>query len=1186
MAQEPRKLPRFVVRVLEMMKQDPQLQALMPDQAVDAAMRNPDLAYWQVIDTALSGYAARPALGERAYNVALDPATGRREREFLPRFDTVTYLELQNRIKGLANTWRHHEQHRVAAGEFVCILGFSGTDYTIVDLACAYAQAISVPLQSTLAGADLDGIFTDTAPTAVAATVDDLVLAARLAGSHKSVRSIIALDYDEQVDSDREAFETAQTELAQKRSKAKLVTLADVVGFGDFRPFEPPPPHPQGLERMAMLLHSSGSTGKPKGTIMPERMCLPGWKPLVLAPIVNVCFAPMNHLVGRNQVFNTLARGGTAYFTTKPDLSLLFDDIRLARPTELMTFPRALEMIHRHYLGEVVRRRSASGGDVKEIGAKVKAEMRTTFLGDRIVQMVVGSAPTTPDIEDFINETFQVRLVDGYGSTENGGSVTIKDRIVRPPITDYKLRDVPELGYYTTDKPYPRGELCIKTTLATPGYFKRPDATAGLFDEDGFLLTGDIMEERGPDHVVYIDRRNDVLKLSQGEYVAIGALGTAFENGSRVVHQMYAYGNSARSYVLAVIVPNMNVVRNRLGANPTDADIKALIRTELKNVARTENVRTFEVPRDFIVEMEAFSHENGLLSSVHKRLRPALKNRYAERLEQLYTDLERRQNDELMALQDRNSSLSVIEKVGKAIEATLGVEGVDVNAPLSFIDLGGDSLGATSFSTLLEEIFGVSLPVNSILSPAGNPKKWAQAIEQALDKDSKAQPTFASVHGKDSSQIRSIDLDVRTFVDADTLARVPLAPPPEVARTVLLTGATGFLGRFLCLEWLERLAGIDGKLICMIRAADQAAARRRLESLFEGSDPALKERFHALAGKHLEVIVGDVADPGMGLSSAEFDRLAAEVDHIVHPAALVNHVLSYEDLFGPNVVGTAELVRLALTNRQKGIDFISSVATTHLLEKDSGNDEDTPLRPKITLSNRYASGYGASKWAGEQLLHSAHRRFGLPVNIYRGDMMLAHRGYHEQINLPDVFTRLLYSVVTTGIAPKSFYQLADDGSRQRAHYDGLPVDFIATAIVGIGAQPHRGIRTFHVLNHHLDDGMSLDQFVDWIEQAGYPVKRIDNHIEWTRQFEARLRALPEDKRQRSSINVLASLSHPYPAHERLFGSQHFQEAVRKLPGGLTVPHLDQAFILKCLDDLRRLGLIPQPAVRETAVAAG
>ncbi len=1178
MAQEPRKMPRYAARVQELMKNDAQLQALMPDAAVFEAMLDTSPpSYWQHIDTALTGYARRPALGQRAYNVVVDPVSGGRQREYLDRFDTITYFELQNRIKGLANTWRHHEQHRVAPGEFVCILGFTGTDYTVVDLACAYAHAVSVPLQSTLAGADLDGIFADTAPTAVAATVDDLVLAARLAGTHKSIRSIIALDYDERVDSDRAKFEAAQTELEQKRSKAKLVKLADLVAFGAFQPFEPLPPHPEGLERMAVLLHSSGSTGKPKGAIMPERMCMPGWDPGFMVPIVRLCFAPLNHLVGRNQVTSALARGGTAYFTTKPDLSLLFEDIRLARPTELLTFPRALEMIYRHYVSEVVRRRAAAGGgDIKVIGDQVKAEMRFTFLGDRLAQMVVGSAPTTPEIKQFIKDCFQISLADGYGSTETGGSVTMRDRILRPPVTAYKLRDVPELGYYVTDKPYPRGELCIKTTLASPGYFKRPDATAGLYDEEGYILTGDIMEERGPDHVVYIDRRNDVLKLSQGEYVAIGALGNVFENGSRVIQQMYTYGNSARSYVLAVIVPNPQVIQNRLGANASDADIRALIRSEMQAVARAENLKSFEVPRDFILEHEAFTHENGLLSSVHKRLRPALKAKYGEQLEQMYVDLERKQTEELAALQDPNSSLSVIQKVGKALEAMLGLEDLDVNLPQSFADLGGDSLGATGFSALLNDIFGVTLPVNAILSPAGNPKKWAKTIEDALAKGGSSQLTFESVHGKGAEQITTLEVDVNNFIDAETLANVPLAPPPDVSRTVLMTGATGFLGRFLCLEWLEQLSKVDGKLICMVRAADPETARRRLASIYEGSDPKLEERFKALSDKHLEVIVGDIADPGLGLDSVMFNRLADEVDHIVHPAALVNHVLSYQDLFAANVVGTAELVRLALTKRQKGIDFISSVATTHLLEREVGNNEDTPLRPKITLSNRYASGYGASKWAGEQLLHSAHRRFGLPINIFRGDMMLAHRGYHEQINLPDVFSRLLYSVVTTGVAPKSFYQLTEDGSRQKAHYDGLPVDFIASAVVGICVQPHRGVRTYHVLNHHMDDGMSLDQFVDWIEEAGYSVTRIPSHSEWFRQFEARLRALPEDKRQRSSINVLSSLGRPYPANERMFGSEHFQAAVRKLSAGPDVPHLDRAFIFKCLDDLCRLGLIPEP----------
>ena len=135
-------------------------------------------------------------------------------------------------------------------------------------------------------------------------------------------------------------------------------------------------------------------------------------------------------------------------------------------------------------------------------------------------------------------------------------------------------------------------------------------------------------------------------------------------------------------------------------------------------------------------------------------------------------------------------------------------------------------------------------------------------------------------------------------------------------------------------------------------------------------------------------------------------------------------------------------------------------------------------------------GYGTSKWAAEQVLQSAHRRFGLPVNVFRGDMMLAHRRYQQQINGPDVFTRLLSSVIMTGLAPVSFHPLKSDGSRPRAHYDGLPVDFVAAAVVGISLEPHHEIRTFHVLNHHVDDGISLDTFVDWIEEAGYPVERV------------------------------------------------------------------------------------------------
>jgi len=220
-------------------------------------------------------------------------------------------------------------------------------------------------------------------------------------------------------------------------------------------------------------------------------------------------------------------------------------------------------------------------------------------------------------------------------------------------------------------------------------------------------------------------------------------------------------------------------------------------------------------------------------------------------------------------------------------------------------------------------------------------------------------------------------------------------------------------------------------------------------------------------------------------------------------------------------------------------------------------------------------GYGLSKWAAEQVLHSAHRRYGLPVNVFRGDMMLAHRRYERQINVPDIFTRLLASVVMTGLAPASFYSLESDGSRPRAHYDGLPVDFVAAAVVGISLEPHDEIRTFHVLNHHVDDGISLDTFVDWIREAGYPVESVPEYDDWFQRFETKLKALSEAKRQHSSLSLLGSLGRPRPI-EPMVGSKRFQDAVRALPIGPEVPRLTREFILKCLGDMRQLGLIPEP----------
>src|SRR3546814_5143899 len=87
----------------------------------------------------------------------------------------------------------------------------------------------------------------------------------------------------------------------------------------------------------------------------------------------------MNHQIGRGQIFSALARGGTAYITARPDLSELFNDIRIVRPTELSILPRVMEMIHRHFVGEVIQR--SVGRDDEDIRAEVmRSEEHTSEL--------------------------------------------------------------------------------------------------------------------------------------------------------------------------------------------------------------------------------------------------------------------------------------------------------------------------------------------------------------------------------------------------------------------------------------------------------------------------------------------------------------------------------------------------------------------------------------------------------------------------------------------------------------------------------------------------------------------------------------------------------------------------------------------------------------------------------------
>ena len=920
---------------------------------------------------------------------------------------------------------------------------------------------------------------------------------------------------------------------------------------------------------LALLIYTSGSTGAPKGAMYPQanvgkmwRRSSRNWFGETPASIT-LNFMPMSHVMGRGNLYGTLGNGGTAYFSAKSDLSTLLEDLELVRPTEMNFVPRIWETLYAEYLRQVDR-----GVDP----AQAMDDMRQYQLGGRSIFAMTGSAPTSPELKTWVENLLDMHLLDGYGSTE-AGMVLFDGEFQRPPVIDYKLVDVPDLGYFATDRPYPRGELLLKTENMFPGYYKRPETTADVFDADGYYRTGDVVAEVAPNKVVYVDRRNNVLKLAQGEFVTVAKLEAVFGN-SPLVRQIYVYGNSAHPYLLAVVVPTEEALE-RYGADA----LKPAIADSLQNVAKEAGLQSYEVPRDFLVETTPFTLENGLLTGIRKLAWPKLKQHYGERLEQLYEDLAQGQVNELSELRRSGADAPVLQTVSRAAAALLGAATSDLSPDAHFTDLGGDSLSALTFGNLLHEIFDLDVPVGVITSPANDLAAIAAYIEG--QRQGSKRPSFASVHGRDAVEVHASDLTLDKFIDEATLAAAPDLPgPAREVRTVLLTGATGFLGRYLALDWLERMDLVDGKVITLVRAKSDEDARARLDKTFDSGDPTLLAHYRELAADHLEVLAGDKGEADLGLDAQTWQRLADTVDLIVDPAALVNHVLPYSELFGPNALGTAELIRIALTGKQKPYTYVSTIGVGDQI-KPGTFTEDADIRQISTtrsVNDNYANGYGNSKWAGEVLLREAHDLCGLPVAVFRCDMILADTTYAGQLNVPDMFTRMMLSLVATGIAPGSFYELDVDGNRQRAHYDGLPVEFIAEAIATLGAQSDqnsKGFHTYHVMNPY-DDGIGMDEFVDWLVEDGNAIQRIADYGAWLPRFETALRGLPEKQRNASLLPLLHNYQKPdKPINGSMAPTDRFRAAVQdaKVGPDKDIPHITPQIIAKYVSDLRLLGLL-------------
>ncbi len=1169
---------KLLTRVVNLIENDPEFSAAMPDAAVSTELLREGLGLAEALTVICEGYRDRAALGTRA--AELVTVGGRRRRRLLPRFETITYGELLDRIQAVAASLQGDP---VMAGDRVATLGFASVDYSVIDLAIPFLSATAVPLHAAAPVSVLTPMVAEVEPTVIASSIEELDTAVRLAIAAPSVQRVVVFDYFDDVDDHLDRFAAAAGQITASGRNLVLEPLAEVIERGQGHTVELPASEP---DRIATIIYTSGSTGTPKGAIHQEALAVGGWTNLarmqidqgIALPAITVNYLPMSHTGGRGLVSAGLGSGGTGNFVGRSDFSTIIEDFSLVRPTQLTLIPRIWELLHQEYLTRL-------GSDLGDPDAeeRVRSEIRNDVLGDRYVSALSGSAPISPEIEAWVEQMIDGPLMNGFGSTE-AGAVVVDGNVRRPPVIDYKLVDVPELGYFSSDHPHPRGELLVKSETLFAGYYKRPDLTAEVFDEDGFYRTGDVMAELGPDQLEYVDRRNNVVKLSNGEFVTVSKLETAYAQADHV-EQIYVYGNSAEPYLLAVVVPTATAAESL-----SDADLKQAVLGALQGTARRLELQSYEVPRDLLIEREPFSLDNGLLSGIGKPSRPNLKARYAERLEGIYAGHKNAAQERWRSLAGTADSRPIVETVCAAAGAVLGQDDVDPDPSARFTDLGGDSLSAVEFASSLSDLFGVEIEVGVVISPVTDLAALAEHIEALRDPEA-AGPTFSSVHGAGATSISANDLTLDRFIPADIVDRArDLTVSTDPPRHVFVTGATGYLGRYLALDWLERMSEVGGMVTCLVRGRDDDAARARLDDVFDTGDVAVLERYRSLAEKHLQVVAGDKGAARMGLDDATWDELCESVDLIVDPAALVNHRLPYPQMFGPNVAGTAELIRLAVTAKLKPIAHVSSIAVGMTIAAGQFT-EDADVRvssPARMVDDSYASGYASSKWAGEVLLREAHDLCGLPVTVFRCDMIMAEPSWVGQLNLPDTVTRLVLSLAATGVAPASFYLPAPDGGRARAHFDGLPVDFVSDAISTIGAEADRSYRTFHVVNPY-DDGVSLDTYVDWMIEAGCRIERIADFDQWFARFTTSLRNLPDDLRQASLLPLADSFGFQQPAIEGAFATADlFTEAVteRGLGANGVIPGITAEIIAKYVDDLEVLGYLDPAARSVESIAQG
>uniref|UniRef100_A0A3B5L2L4 Arachidonate--CoA ligase n=1 Tax=Xiphophorus couchianus TaxID=32473 RepID=A0A3B5L2L4_9TELE len=550
-------------------------------------------------------------------------------------YQWLKYKQVSDRAQYLGSGLLH-KGLKPNSETFIGIFAQNRPEWIIGEMACYTYSMVAVPLYDTLG------------PEALVFIINQAGISTVLCDNQKKAETLL-LNHEKgqtPVLKSVALMDSFSPELIERGKKCGV----DIVSMEDM---ELPKP-----EDLSIVCFTSGTTGDHLINFIQSS----------LVPIpedVSISFLPLAHMFER--IVQTVIYGaGARVGFFQGDIRLLPDDMKTLQPTVFPVVPRLLNRLYDKVATSPFKKwllkfaAESKYAEVKDgiirknsIWDKLIFHKVQESLGGRVRMMVTGAAPISPSVLSFLRAALGCQIFEGYGQTECAaactftlpGDATAGHVGVPLPCNFVKLVDVEEMNYFSSNG---EGEVCIKGTNVFKGYLKDPEKTEEVLDKDGWLHTGDIGKWLPSGVLKIIDRKKNIFKLAQGEYIAPEKIENVYVRCGPVA-QVFVHGDSLQSSLVAIVVPDADVLpgfAKSLGIQGAieelckNTEIKKAIVTDMTKLGREAGLKSFEQVKDVHLHPELFTIENGLLTPTLKAKRAELKELFQPQIDKLYADIQ------------------------------------------------------------------------------------------------------------------------------------------------------------------------------------------------------------------------------------------------------------------------------------------------------------------------------------------------------------------------------------------------------------------------------------------------------------------------------------------------------------------------------------------------------------------